>query len=271
MSKAFKASEAADEAAVRRLEREVRKLYIAHFSQERVTWASKKASRHKSRAKKAGCTKHFTAWDWLELCGADDFRCAYCREVAPLEPHHKIEIAAGGANTIDNIVPLCYSCHVHWHENPHDVSNLWLADQQKLFDSFQEGDRVKSRYSRKLCAAGVGPRQQGIIAQLFPAQRAEPPLRGLIYEKPRFSFRNPYRVRPRRPGYRAQITPTQKHPDRNWEATAIFDYGKAWRENFAKARVQWVRIVKGQEVVVSEITVELHDLKKIEKDDPKKA
>lgn len=268
MSKAHQDSQDAEEAEVRRLEREVRKLYIAHFSQEQVTWASKKASHHKGRAKQAGCREHFTAWDWLELCAGDDFRCAYCREVAPLEPHHATEIAAGGANTIDNIVPLCYSCHVHWHEHPHDVSDLWLADQQKLFDSFHKGDRVKRHYSCRLPKELVGPRQQGIIAQLFPAQRATPPLRGLIYGKPAFGFCNSH---PGTPGYSAQITPTRKYLDRSWEATALFDYGKEWRESFAKARVQWVRTVKGQEIVVNEIIVKLHELEKVEKADPRKA
>lgn len=248
---------------MRRLDKERRQEYVARYSQKRVTWACGKSSGHKSRAKKLGCMEHFTAWQWLDLCAADDFRCTYCHEVRPLEPHHIVELGKGGANTIDNLVPLCNCCHAYWHDNPDDISELWMADQQRVFESFAEGDRVKPNgfcYTRGLTYEGR-MRQVGVVAQLFapifPAREVTRPLRGYIR-----SDRESERIGTK---YHAAIYPT-----RCWRADAqniviVNDFGKPWREGISTALVHWLRTVKGVEVVVSETRVDLRDLKRVQK------
>lgn len=238
----------------RRLDRERRQEYITRYSKERVVWACAKASNHKSRAKKCGRVAHFTAWDWLDLCGASDFCCTYCRQIEPLEPHHRKPISAGGANTIDNIVPLCFRCHVHWHENPDDVSELWMADQQKLFEAFRVGDRVKRNYS-------TNSRQEGVIVQFFPPQRGSLPLRGHVH------IWKSWQVRP---GANPLSYHVSIYPSKRWNADTPdivieTDYGKTWREGRPKALINWLRVIKGVEVVVLEETVELHKLRKAQK------
>jgi hypothetical protein len=238
------------------MDRKQRQDYIALYSRQRVTWACRKASSHKARAKKAGRTEHFTAAEWLDLCAVSDFCCAYCGEEAPLEPHHQIGIVKSGANTIDNIVPLCKRCHDYWHEHPHDVSELWMADQQQLLDAFCVGDRVKRNSHCRLPYELVGRRQEGIIVQLFPARRASPPLRGIDYSK---DARRP------KPGYWAEIEESRRWNGDNPDVVIIYDFGKGWREGAAKALVHWLRTIRGKEVVINELVMELSEVQKVSK------
>ena len=237
-------------------EKERRRAYIALYSQERVTWASERASRHKSRAKAVGRTEHFSAWQWLDLCATNSFECHYCRQPEPLEVHHRHPLSKGGANTIDNIVPLCETCHIFWHENPHEISKVWLAHQEKLLFSFQVGDYVKRNGSScadeccrvRLPVHPIGRRQVGVIAQLFPHQRpseALPAWRGRISHRIFWDGEPKYYVDHGRSSF--------KHVD------------VAWERGGAKALVHWLRVVKGAEVVESELLIDLRGLEKVEK------
>lgn len=245
--------------------RELRQAYIKLYSQERVTWASKRASGHKSRAQKLGRTEHFTAWEWLDLCAASAFGCHYCEEAEPLEVHHRKDLWKGGSNTIENIVALCERCHIYWHDCPHEIGEVWLMEQQKLLDAFQEGDYVRRGYRRyaderclvrlPLLSYPFGPRPVGIITQLFPAQTPSPtlpPWRGFIshYCNGQINYSG------------------GKHSKSPFQEVDV-----AWEQGGAKALVHWLRTVEGAEVVVSELLIDLLDLRglrKIEKPSAKK-
>ncbi len=52
-------------------------------------------------------------YDQLELLYRNT--CVLCLEPAN-HPHHVLPKSAGGEDTLDNIVPLCYSCHRFVHD-----------------------------------------------------------------------------------------------------------------------------------------------------------
>lgn len=65
-------------------------------------------------ALKRGLTEHHTATEWraLKVCWGN--RCLCCGvsgEVQTLATDHIVPLSRGGANTIDNIQPLCKSCN----------------------------------------------------------------------------------------------------------------------------------------------------------------
>lgn len=73
--------------------------------------ASSRASCSKRRAllTEAGT---FTLDEWTTLCQSFDFKCANPNCLSTdLTVDHVIPLSAGGANTIDNIQPLCRSCN----------------------------------------------------------------------------------------------------------------------------------------------------------------
>jgi 5-methylcytosine-specific restriction endonuclease McrA len=70
--------------------------------------------RHRRRERVSG-QPGFTAQEWRALLEAHQHRCAYCFESARLQVEHKVPIARGGKNTIDNIVPACARCNTRKH------------------------------------------------------------------------------------------------------------------------------------------------------------
>jgi 5-methylcytosine-specific restriction endonuclease McrA len=72
------------------------------------------------RARKLEAAGSFTVGEWLALLELWDGRCAYCGERAPLEIDHRVPLARGGTNSIDNILPACGPCnrrkHAMWEE-----------------------------------------------------------------------------------------------------------------------------------------------------------
>ncbi len=64
--------------------------------------------RHKRRR---GGDDNFTAAEWQEVKERYGNRCLDCGEIKPLTPDHVVPLSRGGANTIDNIQPLCGSCN----------------------------------------------------------------------------------------------------------------------------------------------------------------
>lgn len=172
----------------------------------------------------------------------------------------------GGSNTIDNILLLCKQCHKYWHDHPDDVSDLWMADQKKLLDSFRVGERVKRDYSCRLPLDIVTVRQIGVITQLFPTQRPLIHLRGFIYANK--SLRRSGCAPPPHTTYNAHFYPSGTRWADAPESETVWepDFGKAWREEaIPKALVHWLRTVKGIEVVTAETLVNLKDVRKIDK------
>ncbi len=70
-----------------------------------------RAQYHRRRARLAASAGAFTAHEWDILCAYYRHRCLCCDQQVPLTVDHVIPISAGGANTIDNIQPLCRSCN----------------------------------------------------------------------------------------------------------------------------------------------------------------
>lgn len=54
---------------------------------------------------------NFTIEDWLALCEAVDYKCAYCRKETKLTVDHVVPLIRGGEHTLVNIIPLCKSCN----------------------------------------------------------------------------------------------------------------------------------------------------------------
>lgn len=159
----------------------LRSQYIETYSPEVVAVACRKANWHKARAAKLQRHEHFSAWQWLDLCEARHWLCAYCHQKAPLEPHHRVELHKGGANSIDNIEPVCRACHQSVHEWPDDVSDSWISHQHRLLHQFEtvaaQGNLVRlSSATREENRA----RGQGVILELIAPARGALPLRGML-------------------------------------------------------------------------------------------
>jgi 5-methylcytosine-specific restriction endonuclease McrA len=67
------------------------------------------------RARKYAAAGSFTPAEWLELVALYGGRCAYCGSTDPLEADHRIPLARGGSNLIENILPACHSCNARKH------------------------------------------------------------------------------------------------------------------------------------------------------------
>jgi 5-methylcytosine-specific restriction endonuclease McrA len=53
----------------------------------------------------------YTIEEWLALIAQHGYACVACKERKPLTADHVVPLSQGGANTIDNIQPLCRSCN----------------------------------------------------------------------------------------------------------------------------------------------------------------
>jgi len=129
-------------------ERERREQYVQRYSKEQVAKAVDLASRHEARAARYDQTEHFTWFEWLDHCARTDFRCPTCGAKSALAPHHLIPLSKSGANTIDNIEPVCRPCHGRI-EGLVEYTQIWFDEQQELFTRFQTGDLVcRTTYGR---------------------------------------------------------------------------------------------------------------------------
>jgi 5-methylcytosine-specific restriction endonuclease McrA len=64
------------------------------------------------RARLANAEGDFTAQQFLELCEACSWYCAYClKQFDKLTPDHITPLSRGGSNDISNIIPACLSCN----------------------------------------------------------------------------------------------------------------------------------------------------------------
>src|SRR5712691_10394227 len=86
-----------------------RKRYrLSHPEVRRVIWQVR-------RARIAGARGKYTAREWADLVLSFQGRCAYCGGDGPLQPDHRIPLALGGSNSIDNIRPACGRCNRRKH------------------------------------------------------------------------------------------------------------------------------------------------------------
>jgi 5-methylcytosine-specific restriction endonuclease McrA len=66
------------------------------------------ARRH---ARKLGAPGNHTTAEWIWLLQLWNWACAYCGERSALQPDHRVPLARGGSNDIENILPACRRCN----------------------------------------------------------------------------------------------------------------------------------------------------------------
>ena len=87
------------------------------------------------RARKQAALGSFTPAEWLALVERYGGRCAYCGERGALEADHRVPLSRGGANTIDNIRPVCRACNARKHRMTEEEFRARLASERG--DNFQ--------------------------------------------------------------------------------------------------------------------------------------
>lgn len=68
------------------------------------------------RARKAAAPGSHTWQEWAEKKHLFAYCCAYCGESGPLTVDHKIPLSRGGSDSIDNILPACFTCYAQKHD-----------------------------------------------------------------------------------------------------------------------------------------------------------
>jgi len=93
--------------------REARIAHTALYHHEHPEIVRAKWQNH--RARKRDAEGSFTAGEWLALVATYQGHCAYCGEAGPLEADHRLPLARGGSNRIENILPACRRCNARKH------------------------------------------------------------------------------------------------------------------------------------------------------------
>jgi 5-methylcytosine-specific restriction endonuclease McrA len=94
-----------------RLDPEYRKRETA-FSREWRRRNPRKVQAANARARAWGrYDPDWTDQEWADLLERSDYACLCCGSIEDLTPDHVIPLSRGGANTIDNIQPLCLPCN----------------------------------------------------------------------------------------------------------------------------------------------------------------
>ena len=87
----------------------------------------RRAKEQAYRARKIAAAGSFTSAEWLQLVARWGNVCAYRGEPGPLEPDHRIPLARGGSNFIENILPACRSCNGQKHKMTEEEFRVRLA------------------------------------------------------------------------------------------------------------------------------------------------
>ena len=96
-----------------------------HPEVRRVIWQLR-------RARLAGSPGKYTAQEWKDLVERSGGRCTYCDEVGILQPDHRIPLARGGTNLIENILPACGPCNRRKHTMTETEYRSRLASRKSL-------------------------------------------------------------------------------------------------------------------------------------------
>lgn len=119
---------------------------------------------HNERAARLGSNGDITVEEWLALCERFDNRCVACGIQKPLTVDHIIPLSMGGANTIDNIQPLCRSCNSSKHTKSTDYRQspapafapLRIRTFRAMTASEIKALRTRAKLSQEEFAAEIG-------------------------------------------------------------------------------------------------------------------
>ena len=92
------------------------------------------------RAREVAAGGRFTANEWLDLVARYSGRCAYCEANGPLQPDHRIALARGGTNAIDNILPSCPPCNRRKHTSSEREFRVRLLNERLRSTEFEVVD-----------------------------------------------------------------------------------------------------------------------------------
>lgn len=82
------------------------------------------------RGREMAAEGSFTHAEWRALLQLHDGRCAYCGKTGPLTADHRIALARGGSNFIDNILPACRRCNQRKHTSSEREFRVRLANER---------------------------------------------------------------------------------------------------------------------------------------------
>jgi len=106
--------------------------YFAEYQRTHADLRRQLAARR--RARKLEAAGSFTVAEWRALVEVWGGRCAYCGERAPLEVDHRVPLARGGNNSIDNILPACGRCNRRKHAMSEREFRARLAAEKAMRD-----------------------------------------------------------------------------------------------------------------------------------------
>jgi len=81
------------------------------FSAEQLVRVRAAVANQNARAKKHGCDGRIHWQDWVSLCEQHQHKCVLCGASKWLAIDHIEPLSRGGANTIENVQPVCMSCN----------------------------------------------------------------------------------------------------------------------------------------------------------------
>lgn len=94
----------------------------------------KRAKDQAYRARRTAAAGSFSGAEWLDLVARCGNVCAYRGEPGPLEPDHRVPLARGGTNFIDNILPACRKCNAEKHTMTEEEFRARLAAESDMTD-----------------------------------------------------------------------------------------------------------------------------------------
>jgi 5-methylcytosine-specific restriction endonuclease McrA len=131
-----------DSRAYYRRHRERLARYFAEYQRTHPELRRQLSARRRARKVEAAGT--FTLAEWLALVDLWDGRCAYCGERAPLQIDHRVPLARGGTNSIDNILPACGPCNRRKHSMFEQEFRARLAAEKTMPDRSTDVNRPNS-------------------------------------------------------------------------------------------------------------------------------
>jgi 5-methylcytosine-specific restriction endonuclease McrA len=87
------------------------------------------------RARVAGAGGKYTAREWADLVLSYQGKCAYDGASGPLQPDHRVPLALGGFNEIENILPACGRCNRRKHLMSEADFRARLARESQIGES----------------------------------------------------------------------------------------------------------------------------------------